>query len=122
MLAKLAEELGETLLPAFDTPTGLPGFSVDILTYVLFTPLKCDYFLMLLIRGKIKSDGGKDTVLFAEAASCQLEFKYLAKITGRKEFYQRVRLFICWYVLLIFFIQGSSCNGRILQSKRDTLP
>lgn len=49
-------------------------------------------FLCSLIRGKIKSDGGKDTILFAEATSCQLEFKYLAKITGRKVFYQRVSI------------------------------
>jgi hypothetical protein len=28
--------------------------------------------------------------LFAEAASCQLEYKYLAKLTGKKEYYQRV--------------------------------
>lgn len=28
--------------------------------------------------------------LFSEAASCQLEFKYLAKLTGRKEYYMTV--------------------------------
>ena len=30
------------------------------------------------------------TVLFAEAATCQLEFKYLAKLTGKKEYYEKV--------------------------------
>lgn len=42
--------------------------------------------------GKILSDQNKNTVLFAEAASCQLEFKYLAKLTGKKEYYERVRV------------------------------
>jgi hypothetical protein len=31
-----------------------------------------------------------DLVLFAEAASCQLEYKYLAKLTGRAEYYEKV--------------------------------
>jgi mannosyl-oligosaccharide alpha-1,2-mannosidase len=43
-----------------------------------------------LSSGQVKSDAGRDTIAFAEAVSCQLEFKYLAKLTGRKEFYQRV--------------------------------
>ena len=46
-----------------------------------------------IARGKILADAGKNSVLFAEATSCQLEFKYLAKITGKKEYYQRVRQF-----------------------------
>ena len=46
-----------------------------------------------IVRGKILADAGKNSVLFAEATSCQLEFKYLAKITGKKEYYQRVRQF-----------------------------
>jgi len=29
--------------------------------------------------------------LFAEATSCQLEFKYLAKITGKREYYTAVQ-------------------------------
>ena len=43
--------------------------------------------------GKTHADGDKNTVLFAEATSCQLEFKYLAKLTGNKEYYQKVGLF-----------------------------
>jgi len=46
-----------------------------------------------IASGKILADVGKNSVLFAEATSCQLEFKYLAKITGKKEYYQRVRQF-----------------------------
>ncbi|KAJ3493767.1 hypothetical protein NLJ89_g10944 [Agrocybe chaxingu] len=73
-LKRLADELGQILLPAFDgTESGLPAYSVNVET------------------GAVKSDGGKNTVLFAEATSCQLEFKYLAKITGKKEYYQKVQ-------------------------------
>ncbi|CAA7263605.1 unnamed protein product [Cyclocybe aegerita] len=73
-LKRLADELGQILLPAFDgTESGLPAYSVNVET------------------GEVKLDGGKNTVLFAEATSCQLEFKYLAKITGKKEYYQKVQ-------------------------------
>ena len=44
--------------------------------------------------GKTHADGDKNTVLFAEATSCQLEFKYLAKLTGNKEYYQKVSFFL----------------------------
>ena len=40
--------------------------------------------------GETLADGNKETILFAEATSCQLEFKYLAKLTGNKEYYQKV--------------------------------
>jgi Glycosyl hydrolase family 47 len=41
--------------------------------------------------GEIQSERHRNyTVLFAEAATCQLEFKYLAKLTGNKEYYEKV--------------------------------
>ncbi|KAF8801529.1 hypothetical protein BYT27DRAFT_7216015 [Phlegmacium glaucopus] len=52
--------------------SGLPAYSVNVET------------------GKILSDGNKRTVLFAEATTCQLEFKHLAKLTGIKDYYERV--------------------------------
>lgn len=59
----------------------------------LFRRSPCSLFLieLLAIRGEPNwgSNGGR--VLFAEATSCQLEFKYLAKMTGRAEYYRRVR-------------------------------
>jgi len=74
VLARLADELGQLLIPAFKgTQSGLPAYSVSVET------------------GQILADGGKNSVLFAEATSCQLEFKYLAKITGKKEYYERVQ-------------------------------
>ncbi|PPR01327.1 hypothetical protein CVT24_006329 [Panaeolus cyanescens] len=74
VLKDLAAELGDLLIPAFDgTTSGLPAYSVNVET------------------GKVLADAGKKTVLFAEATTCQLEFKYLAKITGKKEYYDRVQ-------------------------------
>ncbi len=46
----------------------------------------------ILNRGWINYGG---SCLFAEAASCQLEFKYLAKLTNSKEYYQGVRIEMC---------------------------
>ena len=43
--------------------------------------------------GETLADGDKNTILFAEATSCQLEFKYLAKLTGNKEYYKKVGVF-----------------------------
>lgn len=40
--------------------------------------------------GQINQGG---SCLFAEATSCQLEFKYLAKLTDKKEYYQGVRTY-----------------------------
>ncbi|KIM37603.1 glycoside hydrolase family 47 protein [Hebeloma cylindrosporum] len=73
-LLDLADELGQLLIPAFTgTESGLPAYSVNVETYDLRT--------LILIP----------TVLFAEATTCQLEFKYLAKLTGKKEYYERVQ-------------------------------
>ena len=46
--------------------------------------------MIFLHSGEILSDANKHTVLFAEAATCQLEFRYLAKLTGNKEYYEKV--------------------------------
>ncbi|KJA15407.1 glycoside hydrolase family 47 protein [Hypholoma sublateritium FD-334 SS-4] len=73
-LLHLADQLGTVLLPAFNgTETGLPSYSVNVKT------------------GEINTANGRRTVLFAEATSCQLEFKYLAKLTGKTEYYDRVQ-------------------------------
>jgi mannosyl-oligosaccharide alpha-1,2-mannosidase len=45
-----------------------------------------------LFRGFTSLGWLGDSVLFSEATSCQLEFKYLAKLTGRKEYYEKVSL------------------------------
>ncbi|PFH46692.1 glycoside hydrolase family 47 protein [Amanita thiersii Skay4041] len=73
ILLARADDLGQKLLPAFNgTESGLPAFSVHPQT------------------GETRNGFMGSSVLFAEATSCQLEFKYLAKMTGRKEYYEKV--------------------------------
>ncbi|KAF8644216.1 hypothetical protein AX16_008620 [Volvariella volvacea WC 439] len=68
-----ADELGTRLLPAFDAyESGLPAFSVDTRT------------------GRTQGGWSGGVVLWAEAMSCQVEYKYLAKLTGRREYYEKV--------------------------------
>ncbi|KAF9464248.1 glycoside hydrolase family 47 protein [Collybia nuda] len=72
VLLSRADDLGRALLPAFNaTPSGLPGYAVNTQ------------------NGEITYGWMGDSVLLAEAASCQLEYKYLAKLTGRAEYYEK---------------------------------
>ena len=71
ILLTRADDLGIALLPAFHTPSGLPTFSVNT------------------VNGKV-AKGWSENVVFAEMLSCQLEYKYLAYLTGRKEYYDDV--------------------------------
>ncbi|KAG5650901.1 hypothetical protein H0H81_010599, partial [Sphagnurus paluster] len=72
ILLARADDLGTLLLPVFKTPSGLPAFSVSVHT------------------GQTATGWMGESILFSEATSCQLEFKYLAKLTGRKEYYTAV--------------------------------
>jgi hypothetical protein len=47
--------------------------------------------LLLIRRGATRWGNLGPSALFAEATSCQLEYKYLAKVTGRAEYYEKVR-------------------------------
>ncbi|KAG9125459.1 mannosyl-oligosaccharide alpha-1,2-mannosidase, partial [Ceratobasidium sp. 392] len=64
-----AQELADRLLPAFNTPHGLPVPNVNF-------------------HSEPKPNWGAEPVSTAEAATLQLEFKYLSHITG-KEVYWR---------------------------------
>ncbi|KAF5371378.1 hypothetical protein D9615_009662 [Tricholomella constricta] len=73
ILLSRADDLGTLLLPVFNaTPSGFPAYSVSTET------------------GKTAPGWMGNVILFSEATSCQLEFKYLAKLTGRKEYYTAV--------------------------------
>ncbi|KAJ8508704.1 hypothetical protein ONZ45_g9039 [Pleurotus djamor] len=72
ILLSRADDLGKRLLPAFSTPSGFPKFGVN--------PDTGDTTLGWT--------GGQ--VLFAEATSCQMEYKYLAHLTGRAEYFNSV--------------------------------
>ena len=47
--------------------------------------------LLLIRRGATRWGNLGLMTLFAEATSCQLEYKWLAKVTGRAECYEKVR-------------------------------
>ncbi|KAL1965638.1 hypothetical protein VTN77DRAFT_5315 [Rasamsonia byssochlamydoides] len=68
-----AADLADRLLGAFESPSGIPYASVNLNT-----------------SGGIPShaDGGASST--AEATSVQLEFKYLAKLTGEAEYWEAV--------------------------------
>ncbi|CAK7234187.1 mannosyl-oligosaccharide alpha-1,2-mannosidase [Sporothrix curviconia] len=68
-----AKDLADRLLSAFDSPTGLPWSSVNI---GKSEPLPAH------------DNGGSAST--AEATTLQLEFKYLAKLTGEKLFWDKV--------------------------------
>lgn len=68
ILLARADDLGTALLPAFNTPSGLPMFSVNTVT------------------GKVAQGWSAEAIL-AEVLTCQLEYKYLSYLTGRKRYY-----------------------------------
>ncbi|KAL4808533.1 glycoside hydrolase [Aspergillus unguis] len=68
-----ATDLAERLLGAFDSPTGIPYASVNLNTSTGIPA---------------HSDRGASST--AEATSMQLEFKYLAKLTGEAEYWRTV--------------------------------
>ncbi|EFI27370.1 mannosyl-oligosaccharide alpha-1,2-mannosidase [Coprinopsis cinerea okayama7 len=70
ILLTRADDLGRMLLPAFDSPSGLPWYAVNT------------------ISGNTKA-GWSPSVLWAEAMSNQMEYKYLAHLTGREEYFNR---------------------------------
>ncbi|KAH6916030.1 mannosyl-oligosaccharide alpha-1,2-mannosidase [Coprinopsis sp. MPI-PUGE-AT-0042] len=70
VLLTRADDLGRMLLPAFNTTFGLPMFAVNT------------------VSGDTKM-GWSPYVLWSEALSNQMEYKYLAHLTGRAEYYEK---------------------------------
>jgi len=68
-LLKLAEDLGNRLLPAFNSPTGLPYVYVNLRTGQVRDPVTNP----------------------AETGTLLLEFGTLSKLTGRREFYDKAK-------------------------------
>jgi len=62
-----AEILANVLLPIFDTPSGLPGYAANT-------------------RGG--RPAGRTSMYLAEVGSCQVEFKYLAHLTGDARYWK----------------------------------
>ncbi|KAF6841261.1 mannosyl-oligosaccharide -alpha-mannosidase [Colletotrichum musicola] len=68
-----ARDLADRLMAAFDSPSGVPYASVNLAQY----------------KGIVShADGGASST--AETTTLQLEFKYLAKLTGEKDFWDKV--------------------------------
>ncbi|KAI0076610.1 seven-hairpin glycosidase [Panus rudis PR-1116 ss-1] len=72
VLLSRADDLGKMLLPVFNTSSGLPMYAINTVT------------------GETRSGWASGTVLWAEALSCQMEYKYLAHLTGRRQYYDNV--------------------------------
>ncbi|KIY68040.1 glycoside hydrolase family 47 protein [Cylindrobasidium torrendii FP15055 ss-10] len=66
-----ADELGKLLLPVFDTLSGLPMYGVSTFT------------------GNTRA-GWMAGALLAESVSCQLEYKYLAHLVNKPEYFHKV--------------------------------
>lgn len=72
MLLAKAVDLADRILPAFDTPSGLPLS-----------------FVNLAQRAGIADANNRGWTSVAEAATLQLEFKYLSELTGNPVYWQK---------------------------------
>ena len=101
ILLSRADDLGTVLLPVFLTPSGLPMFSVNT------------------VNGKVANGWGADA-LFSEALTCQLEYKYLSYLTGRKVYYDAVEK-----IMDIMYKADITSTGELFPmswSMKDGLP
>ena len=72
ILLSRADDLGTALLPVFNTPSGIPAYGVHT------------------DSGKLAEGWTGPSSLWSEVLSCQLEYKYLAYLTGRTPYYTAV--------------------------------
>ncbi len=101
ILLSRADDLGAALLPAFGTPSGLPMFSVNT------------------VNGKAGQGWGA-AALLSEVLTCQLEYKYLSYLTGRKVYYDAVEK-----VMDIMYKANITSTGELFPmswSMQDGLP
>jgi len=101
ILLSRADDLGAALLPAFGTPSGLPIFSVNT------------------VNGKVSRGRGVNA-RFAEVLTCQLEYKYLSYLTGRKVYFDAVEK-----IMDIMYKANITSTGElfpVLWSKKKGLP
>ncbi len=72
ILLSRADDLGAALLPVFNTTSGLPAFAVNT------------------VNGNIAQGWAGKASPWSEVLTCQLEYKYLAYLTGRTRYYTAV--------------------------------
>lgn len=70
ILLDTAKKLGDKLLPAFDTPTGLPRVLIDLETGIAYD-----------------HKWARGSTLLADAGTCQIEFLALTIYTGKKKYF-----------------------------------
>jgi len=92
-----ADDLGTALLPAFDTPSGLPVYSVNPVT------------------GKGQQGWAGPSAILSEALTCQLEYKYLAYLTGRTQYYTAAEK-----VMNIMYTEDLSWSKNLLPTTFNT--
>jgi len=97
ILLMRADDLGIALLPAFDTPSGLPMYSVNPVT------------------GKGAQGWVGGSTILSEALSCQLEYKYLAYLTGRTQYYAAVEK-----IMNIMYTEDWSWSKNLLPTMFNT--
>jgi hypothetical protein len=100
ILLDKAEELGRLLSPAFNTRTGFPKYNVSTIRLASISPLQIwlDPNLLFCISDEAL---GSNIGSLAEIASFQLEYTYLAKLTGKKEHFDKVH---------VLFWESVSCS------------
>ncbi|KAH9967535.1 glycoside hydrolase [Russula dissimulans] len=91
ILLARADDLGAALLPVFGTHSGLPTYSVNT------------------VSGKVKDSANGPMIPLSEMLSCQLEYKYLAYLTGRSSYYTTVEK-----VMEIVYDTNLSSSGHLL--------
>lgn len=83
-----AQELGNRILPVFETPSGLPLSSIN-----------------LQRQEGVPDRDNNGLVSTAEAATLQLEFRYLSYLTGEDTYWEKVE-----EVRLSLFVMGSTVS------------
>lgn len=85
ILIDRADEMATKLEPIFKSRSGMPYFGIDVLRYVRILSRPA-----LVFNAHRNTTFGPDIGILAEIASLQLEYYYLAKVTGRKSHFKHV--------------------------------
>ena len=97
-----ADDLGNALLPVFLTSSGLPMEMINTQ------------------NGKVTNGWRSEDALFSGMLTCQLEYKYLSYLTGRKGYYDAVEK-----VMDIVYNTNVTSTGELFPltwSRRNGLP
>ena len=91
---KKAKDIADRLLPAFNTPTGIPNAMVNLRTFAFIICLQCLLILIITFayRGKSRlMSWTSGSAVLAEVGTLQMEFVYLSHATGDPKYAEKVR-------------------------------